>query len=153
MLSLKYIITSPNDWATPRAGGFSDLVILEQICRVNMYICLLCGSAPKWLSQKILQPGGWLCHLERWWKKLITGLIGKAIWVPGPWVLGTRLKGKWPWKRFPCNFFWKILVHTYSVTPIISHRIWAPFHTKVPIESRYQGHVEKLPTSLYYTAM
>ena len=38
MLSLKYIITSPNDRATTGAGGFSDLVILGQICRVNMYI-------------------------------------------------------------------------------------------------------------------
>ncbi len=33
-----FFITSPNDRATPGARGFSDLVILEWICRVNLYI-------------------------------------------------------------------------------------------------------------------
>ena len=32
-----FFITSPNDTATPGARGFSDLVILEWIRRVNMY--------------------------------------------------------------------------------------------------------------------
>ncbi len=38
MLSLNFLITFPNERATPGTGGFSDLAIFGWICRVNMYI-------------------------------------------------------------------------------------------------------------------
>ncbi len=62
MLSLKYLITSPNDRATPGDGGFSDLVILGQIRRVNMYIEGHYLRCEMFLSQLLCSE--YLCNIQ-----------------------------------------------------------------------------------------
>ncbi len=49
----------------------------------TVYTCLLCKISAEWLSHKSLWPRGWCCHLEMWWKSLITRLIDRAMQVSG----------------------------------------------------------------------